>query len=527
MGFSSSDGVFSITENGHFHDAIVVGAGLAGLGTALFLAEHGARVGLILKAPPEESASAHAQGGMAAAVGEEDCPQDHARDTLLAACGLASPEVVSLVAQEAAFAVFWLESQGVRFDRDSEGRYHLAQEGAHARRRVLHVADETGKALVRSLWKQVRKEPLIRLFPDHFALDLIRQDGRVRGIWALFQGKPRLFLADAVVLATGGAGRLWLHTSNPAGATGDGMAMASRAGAVLANLEFCQFHPTTLLHPKVQGLLLSEALRGEGALLVNAQGKRFMQALHPRAELAPRDVVARAIFCEIRAAGAVFLDLRPLGRPCLQNHFPATWARLLALGLDPLSDLVPVVPAAHYFCGGIAVDEEGKTSLPGLWAVGECAHTGLHGANRLASNSLLECVIFASRAASSMAKNKGSLLPLLPSPQPPILDDKRQDAFFSAVAQKVRTLAWENLGIVRSQGGMEEALLTLAKIASEMQGTLPASVLGQETRNLTHLAALVAQSAQGRRESLGAHFRRDFPAVSAHPRPSLLFPCST
>jgi L-aspartate oxidase len=484
---------------------VVVGAGLGGLATAIELAPR--PVLLVTRARlGEDVASAWAQGGIAAAVGEDDRPEDHAEDTLAAGDGLCDPAIVALVTGAAPACVERLRRLGVEFDAGTDGRPLLGREGGHHRRRILHVRDATGAAITRALVAELRRTPSVTVLEGVDVEDLLLRDGAVAGLTAR-RGQERLRIsASAVVLATGGLGGLYARTSNPLGARGDGLAMAARAGAELADLEFVQFHPTALDLGADPMPLATEALRGEGAVLVNSRGERFMQGLHPLADLAPRDVVARAIFREHAAGRRVFLDARAALGGSFAERFPTVYAACRQAGLDPGAQPMPVAPAAHYHMGGIAVDANGRSSVPGLWAVGEVAATGLHGANRLASNSLLEALVFGERAARDIAgaPSRASVAPA------PAVTERR------AAADDLRRLEWlrhtmdAEVGVERDAAGLGRAVAAFAPLAA---GEGAGAVL----RNAATTALLVATAALAREESRGGHFRSDHPGRAPGP----------
>ncbi len=472
---------------------VIVGGGLAGLMTALSLAPQ--RVILIAKAPlSEAAASAWAQGGIAAAVGEDDAPALHASDTLDAGDGLGDPEISRRITEAAPAAVARLQKLGVPFDLDADGRLALGLEAAHSRRRIAHVTgDGTGAAIMRAVVTAVRRTPSITLIEGLEARRLLVSDGRIAGLLAAGPSGGQLLATRRVVLATGGLGGLFAHTTNPLCAIGQGIALAARAGARLADMEFVQFHPTALDGGLDPMPLVSEAVRGEGAVLIDEAGRRFMRG-EGRAELEPRDVVSRAVARHIASGHRVFLDAREAIGRHFADRFPGITARCRAAGIDPATMPIPVRPAAHFHMGGIAVDAEGRSTVDGLWACGEVAATGLHGANRLASNSLLEAVVTAGIVAASLAAT-GARPPLrtwpveLPSP---------------ADADTIRTHADKTLGVVRDRAGLERAIHALEQRAfSNGASADPALV-----------ALLVATAALQRRESRGGHWRRDFPQRS-------------
>lgn len=486
-------------------EVLVVGSGVAGLTAALGSAPR--RVTLLTKKALVSGASPWAQGGIAAAVGADDSPAQHAADTLAAGAGLCDPDVVDLLTGEGPERIRTLLDLGARFDRDAAGRLSLGREAAHGRRRILHARDATGAEIVRVLSDAVRQAPEIRVEEGAFAIDLVLDGSRVAGVLALHADGGRvLHLAPAVVLATGGLGRLYLQTTNPPEATGDGLAMAARAGARLVDLELVQFHPTALAAEGADPMpLLTEALRGEGAVLLDGRGRRFMPDEHPEAELAPRDVVARAIWRRQVAGEGVFLDARAAVGDRFPERFPQVFEICRSHGLDPRTEPIPVAPAAHYHMGGVAVDANGRTSLPGLWACGEVSSTGVHGANRLASNSLLEALVFGARVAEDLRRE---------IPAGPVAvrtaglriaegfeNEGESDAELTA---RVRQVMWEKVGLVRDEAGLLAALRELDHLAE--------TAVSGEARNLLGIARLVAIAALARHESRGGHFRADVPA---------------
>jgi len=512
---------------------LVIGGGIAGLGYALEVAELG-RVAVIAKRELGDAATAYAQGGIAAVWQAPDSFDAHIDDTMQAGAGLNDAEAVEICVRNGPEQIRRLIDLGVSFTRREEvpGGYDLGREGGHSRRRVLHAGDVTGRALHDALLAQVRAHPRIELFPGFMAIDLISDaklggdSGRVLGAYALETGSGQIhtFEAQVVMLATGGAGKVYLYTSNPDVASGDGLAMAYRAGARLANLEFVQFHPTCLFHPEAKNFLISEALRGEGAVLRLPAGERFMDRYDPRAELAPRDVVARAIDAEIKSRGLdhVLLDATGLEPAFLRERFPSIHDACLGWGFDLTAEPVPVVPAAHYFCGGVRTDLWGRTDLPGLFACGETAHTGVHGANRLASNSLLEAAVFASRAASvaSRALEEGKAARRAPVPpwDPGRAVDSDEAVMVTHNWDEIRRCMWNYVGIVRSDKRLRRAERRIHLIRDEIQQyywdfRLTGDLI--ELRNLAVVAQLVVHCAQLRRESRGLHFNLDCPDPDA------------
>jgi L-aspartate oxidase len=517
-------------------DVLVMGSGVAGLFLALKIAER-FRVAVVTKKEDYESNTNYAQGGMAVAAGPTDSIDQHVRDTIEVGAGLCHPDVVRAVVGEGPKRLRDLIELGVRFTKGARG-LSLGREGGHSKRRIVHAGDFTGREIERAMVTAALSHPNITVLEDHLAVDLIlesrlpgqpkrRKRGTRDAVWGAYvldrnRRHTHPFRARATVIATGGSGKVYLYTSNPDVATGDGLAMAYRAGAPVANLEFFQFHPTCLYHRDASSFLISEAVRGEGARLYTVDGKRFMPKIHPQAELAPRDVVARAIDREIKRLGDkyVLLDLSVLGRARIRKRFPNIYRRLRSLGYDPAGEPLPVVPAAHYQCGGICTDLEGRTSLNRLFAIGEAAMIGLHGANRLASNSLLEAVVMAHRAAEAIAgllaeeedrpevspwRQKGTRLPA-------------EEAALAHNWEAVRRLMWDRVGIVRSDERLESAADLLGRLREEIERDyrryrLSADLV--ELRNLALVAELMVTSARRRKESRGLHFNIDHPRSSA------------
>jgi L-aspartate oxidase len=515
------------------YDVIVIGAGVAGLAFTLSLPPE-LRVALLTKGVLGESNTRYAQGGLSAAVGADDTPALHAADTLVAGAGLSDVEAVARLVEGAPEAVRWLIALGARFDAGANGEMLLGREAAHSRRRVLHAGgDATGAEIERSLVARVREDRNVDLFPGAFVVDLIVADGRCRGVLAeLESGGPLTLLAAPVtVLAAGGAGHLWATTSNPEGATADGLAMALRAGATVADTEFVQFHPTVLALPGEVPFLVSEAVRGEGAYLRNAAGERFMTAVHPLAELAPRDVVARAIHRQMALDGRdhVDLDLRHLDPEEMRERFPTITRELAARGLDLATDLIPVAPAAHYFIGGVAASTEGITSLPGLLAFGEAAATGIHGANRLASNSLLEGLVFGMAGAGRLSREWPRLATepaLEPAVALPTMGTTLTRNEIAALRARLQRAMSRHVGVVRDAAGLTRGREEIESIAADLRlgsaGEIEANDAKTrrafwELRNLVDGARAVIAAAVHREESRGAHYRSDFP----NPDPSL------
>jgi len=516
-------------------EVLVVGSGIAGLSVALHAAQS-ARVLVVTKVDAEESNTNYAQGGVAAVLGEDDRISLHERDTLVAGDGLCDPESVRILVEEGPGEILRLVSMGVRFSREpgEPKRLSLGREGGHSRRRIVHAKDRTGHEIERVLLALVRAHPKIKLLENHVAVDLILESklgpGRRRAperdrVWGAYlldrsSGEIRAAAARATVLATGGTGKVYLYTTNPDIATGDGLAAAYRAGAPVGNLEFMQFHPTCLFHPEAKSFLISEAVRGEGAKLLTADGASFMHRHHRLRELAPRDVVARAIDFEMKRRGdkSVFLDMTRLGARVLLQRFPHITRRLKAYGFNPAKEPIPVVPAAHYMCGGVMTDLEGRAGIPGLYACGEAACTGVHGANRLASNSLLEALVFSRRAGRALLRQvtdgRASPIPRLRpwrlegaiKPKEQVIFDHNWDA--------IRRVMWDYMGIVRSDERLARAAAMVGVLRDQTEGDykryrLDADLV--ELRNIGLVADLIVACARRRRESRGLHYNVDHP----------------
>jgi L-aspartate oxidase len=489
-------------------DYVVVGGGIAGLRALADLAGAG-DVLLLTKAGPAESNTGYAQGGIAAAVGPDDSPELHLKDTLAAGAGLCDEDAVRVLVSEGPRYVRELVEWGVAFDREPDGAPALAQEGAHSVRRVLHAHDATGREIARTLWARVSESPRLTAIPDGVATELIVEDGVCTGVRVIAGGESVTARARAVLLATGGAGRVFRETTNPPIATGDGVAMAWRAGARVRDLEFVQFHPTVLAVEGAPRFLLSEALRGEGARLLNAGGERFMERYDPAGELAPRDVVATAIVREqARTGGSVYLSLQHLDADAVHARFPTIADACHRAGLDLARDRLPVSPAAHYMCGGVDTDLDARTSIPGLFAAGEVACTGVHGANRLASNSLLEGLVFGARAAAAMRRPQAAAA-LVPA---------REDAtpFVAALPSDtvdVPRVMFEKAGLVRDAAGLAAAVAETAAASRAAEARLHGSRSVSEWRaaSLALVGHLVARAALRRQESRGGHRRADCP----------------
>lgn len=520
------------------YDVLIIGSGLAGQSLALRLADR-LKVALLTKCMMEDGASAWAQGGIAAVLGPDDSVEDHIRDTFTAGAGLCDPKATRYIVEHSRAAIQWLIDRGVPFTRDDESPigYHLTREGGHSHRRIIHAADTTGAAVQETLTAQVRKHPNIEIFEHHIALDLITRaklglegDACV-GAYVLDQQTEGIdtFAAANTVLATGGAGKVYLYTTNPDTATGDGIAMAWRAGCRVANMEFIQFHPTCLYHPQAKSFLISEAVRGEGGILRLPDGTRFMPEHDPRAELAPRDIVARSIDFEMKKHGldCVYLDISHRPAAFLQEHFPNILARCKELGIDITREPIPVVPAAHYTCGGVVSDLHARTDLPHLYAVGETAYTGLHGANRLASNSLLECVVYAEAAATDILTQAHPQPVTLPEWDASRVTDPDEEVVISHNWDELRRFMWDYVGIVRTTKRLQRAQHRIRLLEREIHEYYANFLISNdliELRNLVTTADLIVQCALRRKESRGLHFSRDYPDLLPKPRPTIIRP---
>ena len=521
------------------HDVLVIGGGAAGLSLALKIAEF-TKVTILSKSSLRQGSTYYAQGGIAAVLDTQDSEISHVEDTLLAGAGLCHRDIVEYAVSRGPECIEWLMQQGVQFSLLDKGHehestsnnastfsdFHLTQEGGHSHRRVIHAADATGKAIFKSLSEKVLANTNIRVLTNTVAIDLITsgkpddKDKRCTGAYILDEntGAISTYNARFVVLATGGASKAYLYTSNPDGASGDGIAMAWRAGCRVANLEFNQFHPTCLYHPQAKSFLITEALRGEGGILRLPDGHRFMPAYDKRAELAPRDIVARAIDSEMKRLGCncVFLDITHKSPEFIQEHFPGILKKCLKYGIDIRTEQIPVVPAAHYSCGGIMVDKNGKTDVTNLYAIGETSFTGLHGANRMASNSLLECFVFAFSAAEHIQQKLDSTKF---NAKPPIWDESRvtdsdEDVVISHNWDEIRRLMWDYVGIVRTDKRLRRAANRIELLRHEIQeyyGNYKVSKNLLELRNLALVAELIIRSAINRKESRGLHFTLDYP----------------
>ncbi|HMT79014.1 MAG TPA: L-aspartate oxidase [Azonexus sp.] len=506
-------------------DVLIIGSGLAGQSAALRLASQ-CKVALVSKRGLEDSASGWAQGGIAAVLDSSDSIEAHIHDTLVAGAWLNDEKATRFVVENGRRAIEWLIEQGVPFTKDDIG-YHLTREGGHSARRVIHVADATGSAVQDTLTRKVRVNPNITVLEDHIAIDLITGDklgtGEKRCFGAYIlntqDGEVVTIGAANTLLATGGAGKVYLYTTNPDTSTGDGIAMAYRAGCLISNMEFIQFHPTCLYHPQAKSFLISEAVRGEGGILRLQDGTRFMPEHDDRAELAPRDIVARAIDFEMKKRGldCVFLDISHKGEAFIRNHFPNIYARCLELGIDITQAPIPVVPAAHYTCGGVVSDLNGRTDVAGLYVAGEASCTGLHGANRLASNSLLECLVFAEAAVNDILAKKNLTLPLLPLWDESRVTDADEEVVISHNWDELRRFMWDYVGIVRTTKRLMRAghrIALLKREIDEFYANFRVSHDLIELRNLVATADLIVRCAMQRKESRGLHFSRDYPETA-------------
>jgi L-aspartate oxidase len=527
-------------------DVAIVGSGLAGLSVALHLAET-RKVVVISKRALHDGASNWAQGGIAAVLDSHDSQDEHVSDTLVAGAGLCDETATRFIVSRGREAIEWLIAQGVPFTRDESAElgFHLTREGGHSQRRIIHAADATGHAVQVTLEQKVRQHPNITLLEHHIAIDLITSDKL-----GMHNGAPHCFglyvqdvnshtvmtiAADHTVLATGGAGKVYLYTTNPDTATGDGIAMAWRAGCRVANMEFIQFHPTCLYHPYAKSFLITEAVRGEGGVLKlpasagTAAGQRFMPSHDERAELAPRDIVARAIDFEMKKRGLDYVDLDISHKPpeFLKEHFPTIYARCLELGIDITRQAIPIVPATHYTCGGIITDLHGRTDIHGLYAVGETAYTGLHGANRLASNSLLECVVLGRAAAMDIESQPTIKSPALPAWDESRVTDADEEVVITQNWDELRRAMWNFVGIVRTTKRLERAQHRIALLKEEINEYYANFRITRdllELRNLVEVASLIVSSAMARRESRGLHYSLDFPETLPKAVPTVLAP---
>ncbi|MDO9365783.1 MAG: L-aspartate oxidase [Methylotenera sp.] len=525
------------------YDVLIIGSGLAGLSLALRTATH-KKICLVSKRKINDTASNWAQGGIAAVLNDNDSIEAHIQDTLIAGAGLCDSAVTQMVVEHGKETVEWLIEQGVSFTREQDNSaYHLTREGGHSQRRVIHAADATGHAVQTTLAEKVRQHPNITLLEDHIAVDLITtrkvkdmysqlsNNNACLGAYVLDNstGKVITIGAPNTVLATGGAGKVYLYTTNPDISTGDGIAMAWRAGCRVANMEFIQFHPTCLFHPHAKSFLISEAVRGEGGLLKLPDGTRFMPEHDPREELAPRDVVARAIDFEMKKRGldCVYLDISHKSLAFIQEHFPNIYRRCLELGIDISKTPIPVVPAAHYTCGGVMTDDKGRTDINNLYAIGETACTGLHGANRLASNSLLECLVFGQAAAEDILSQPDTVMPTLPYWDESRVTDADEEVLITHTWDELRRFMWNYVGIVRTDKRLSRALRRIHMLRDEVHEFYSNFRISNdliELRNLLQVAELIVKSAMERKESRGLHYSKDHPNAELEPIPTILEP---
>ncbi|ACT51033.1 L-aspartate oxidase [Methylovorus glucosotrophus] len=518
-------------------DVLIIGSGLAGLTLALKVAAD-KKVCLVSKRSINDSSSNWAQGGIAAVLTDDDSIEAHIQDTLIAGAGLCDAEVTRLVAEHGRETVQWLIDEGVPFTReDDDSGFHLTREGGHSHRRIIHAADATGHAVQKTLAEKVRNHPNITLLEDHIAVDLITarkvkiEGAECLGAYVLdnLSGKVLTIAAQNTVLATGGAGKVYLYTTNPDVATGDGIAMAWRAGCRVANMEFIQFHPTCLYHPQAKSFLITEAVRGEGGRLLLPDGTRFMLEHDPRGELAPRDVVARAIDFEMKKRGidCVYLDISHQPADFVLSHFPTIYRRCMELGIDITREPIPVVPAAHYSCGGVMTDHIGRTDIPRLYAIGETACTGLHGANRLASNSLLECLVFGQAAAQDILAKPNNRPVKLPYWDESRVTDADEEIIITHNWSELRRTMWNYVGIVRTNKRLTRALHRIHLLRDEVHEFYSNFRISNnliELRNLLQVAELIVNSAMERHESRGLHYSKDYPDMLPDAIPTVLTP---
>ena len=514
----------------HNCDVLVIGSGAAGLTLALHLAKH-ADVIVLSKGPLNEGSTYYAQGGIAAVFDENDSIDDHVSDTLIAGAGICDEDVVRFTAENAKACLEWLIYQGVDFDQedsaDGDVKYHLTREGGHSHRRILHAADATGQAVQETLQSRIQKHSRIRVFERYNAIDLICEEANADQssksctgayVWNRNSEKVESIHARKIILATGGASKVYQYTSNPDVASGDGIAMAWRAGCRVANMEFNQFHPTCLFHADAGTFLLTEALRGEGAILRRPDGSRFMPEFDERAELAPRDVVARAIDFEMKRLGAdcMYLDISHKPADFIKQHFPTIYKKTMSLGIDMTEQPIPVVPAAHYTCGGVMTNTKGQTDIANLYAIGEVAYTGLHGANRMASNSLLECLVYARAAAKDISETIDTSLTYkkLPKWDESRVTDSDEEVVIQHNWHELRLFMWDYVGIVRTTKRLERAKRRVELLQKEIDDyyrNFRVSNNLLELRNLAQVAELIINSALARKESRGLHYTLDYP----------------
>jgi L-aspartate oxidase len=535
----------------HNCDVLIIGSGAAGLTLALHLAQN-ADVIVLSKGLLNEGSTFYAQGGIAAVFDENDSVEAHVSDTLIAGAGLCDKQAVQYTAENAKACLQWLIEQGVCFDQETNSQggssYHLTREGGHSHRRILHAADATGQAIQTTLIEQVKRNKRITLLERYNAVDLICQTDNSTEttattatkkcigayIWNRTNEKVESIQAKKTILATGGASKVYQYTSNPDVASGDGIAMAWRAGCRVANMEFNQFHPTCLFHPDAGTFLLTEALRGEGALLKRPDGSRFMPSFDQRGELAPRDIVARAIDFEMKRLGAdcMYLDISHKDSDFIKSHFPTIYEKTKSLGIDITQQPIPVVPAAHYTCGGVMINQQGQTDIPNLYAIGEVSYTGLHGANRLASNSLLECLVFARAAAIEIEQtlDYSQTFQALPNWDESRVTNSDEEVVIQHNWHELRLFMWDYVGIVRTTKRLERALHRVELLQSEIDDyyrNFRVSNNLLELRNLVQVAELIINSALARKESRGLHYTLDYPDLDPNAKITILSPKKT
>lgn len=524
----------------HQFDVVIVGSGGAGLSLALSLPEH-FNIAVLAKSSLTDASTYFAQGGVAAVLDETDSIQQHIDDTMIAGAQLCEIDAVKHTVEGGRPSVDFLLNHGVQFTLDEDEQLHLTREGGHSQRRIIHSADATGKAISTTLVQRAQEKKNIHIFENYIAIDLItthklghkQQPNRAVGLYALDESNEKVhtFLAPFTALACGGAMKAYLYTSNPDIATGDGIAMAYRAGCRVANMEFNQFHPTCLYHPQARSFLITEAMRGEGAYLRLPDGERFMLRFDERAELAPRDIVARAIDYEIKRLGIrhVWLDISHKPAEFVKEHFPTLYARLLELGIDITKDMIPVVPAAHYTCGGVVVDEHSQTDLAGLYAIGETSYTGLHGANRMASNSLLECFVYGMSAAKDIEAKFNSHfdIPTVPEWDASQSTNPDEDVVILQNWDELRQTMWNYVGIVRTTKRLQRALHRIEMLKKEITEYYQDYHVSKnliELRNLVMVSEMIVRCAMQRKESRGLHYTLDYPELSPELRKTVLTP---
>lgn len=526
----------------HHFDVIIVGSGGAGLSLALSLPDH-FNIAVLAKSTLTDASTFYAQGGVAAVLDETDSIEQHIDDTMIAGAQLCEIEAVKQTVEGGKPSVDFLLKHGVQFTLDEQEQLHLTREGGHSQRRIIHAADATGRAISTTLVERAQEKQNITIFENYIAIDLITshklglkdQGNRVLGLYALDEKNEKVhtFLAPSTALACGGAMKAYLYTSNPDIATGDGIAMAYRAGCRVANMEFNQFHPTCLYHPQARSFLITEAMRGEGAYLRLPDGERFMLRFDERAELAPRDIVARAIDYEIKRLGIrhVWLDITHKPAEFVKEHFPTLYARLLELGIDITTEMIPVVPAAHYTCGGVMVDENSQTDIEGLYAIGETSYTGLHGANRMASNSLLECFVYGMSAAKHIESqfNTDYISPDVPAWDDSQVMNPDEDVVILQNWDELRQTMWNYVGIVRTTKRLERALHRIEMLKQEINEYYHDYQVSKnliELRNLVLVSEMIVRCAMERKESRGLHFTLDYPELADELRKTVLIPPS-